>query len=172
MITILGAFTNINLFLRKQHIDFWQELRNLLIRYCSPRSWKGIAWQCPGSDRIMVLATWNFFMRNWYFKISHRTSSLFNLKISIFSSTYSCFFFLDKVRKSQYMPHLEPVWPLFKHIPSHHPWPQSTTCPAAPVKIRAIPTGRNPQPGKKRGLPQLQLLRATQRGQRKLWCPQ
>lgn len=68
-------------------------------------------------------------------------------------------FFLDKVWKSQDMPHLEPVWPLFKHIPSHHPWPQPTTCPAAPVKIHTVPTGRRPQPGRRRGRPRLQLPR-------------
>lgn len=81
-------------------------------------------------------------------------------------------FFLDKVWKSQDMPHLEPVWPLFKHIPSHHPWPQPTTCPAAPVKIHTVPTGRRPQPGRRRGRPRLQLPRATPRGRRTLWRPQ
>lgn len=99
---------------------------------------------------MTVLVTWNFSMWNWYFKILHITSFLFNLK-SQYVKTHIFMFFLGKLCKSWYIPHLESAQPcLTPHQPHHHlsSCPLgSTTCLVAPVKTRTATAVINPHSG-------------------------
>lgn len=120
-----------------------------------------------------VLVIWNFFTQNWYFKILHKTSFLFNSKSRYFKTHFYVF-----SRQSTYILVYAPCWiclALFT-LPSTPPPPltrplTSTICLVATVKSHDSKV-INPHPGERRVLPQLQPLPLTQQDQQKPWLPQ